>query len=540
MNFINNFISQMKSVYRWARESHQIHIFSLILCAVALIVFATNLITHVNRPLWLDEAWRAYVISNDLDVSEADKFATAIAPITLGHYIVTKALTIIYDFEFTQRLLSYVCSILLLIALFIFGKEVKNKYFGIFLIGAIGMTGYFLEYSTSNKSYITDALAAVIIIYSTFLYITGRKGILFWILTAILTIIFSFASFFVLIASLIVMTIDKIRKLEIPVKEIIAGIIVVIAMLIYYIYFVRPQYNEALNDWWKDLLASEDPLYSVRVLIMNLLSMFGIRFTHLLNVQGYYDVGVLPYISWLQNMDAISQLVGSVYFILFSVSSYMAIKGKNVLIKITSVVILLVLIEQVVTYYLGLWPFGSNRVNVFLYVLIGIMVSWIIFEYFESKKSKDSYLVILILLFCFLFVPARSLARVILIEGSNDYLYLNVRSVAEDLKANANSSDKIIVYHRLAKLPFMYYFCHNDATSVENCDNRDIFYSQYIDETEHSEEFFSMQEADVLWVYMGYGTTIEAIENSNVSYDIEQSTNYEMTGTLYKLVRKDL
>lgn len=538
MKLINRLTIKLVAARNMIKVEPPLHIFSVVICIVSIIILASNLIANIDRPLWYEESWRAYAVSSDFEISESDKYSTAIAPVTIGYYLFTKVATTIYDFEFTQNLLTYISSVLLLAFLYMFGKEAKGKYFGFFLVGVIGVTVYFLEYSTSNKPFITDSFFTVALLYATYLYVKGRIKILTWFGLALISAISSFAAFFVIGSCLLFMLSCAIKRKKYPISEILVGILLAVVMSAYYFYFVMPQYNDGLHEWWKDLLATGDLYTSIKMVGMNFLSMFGIRFDELLNVQGYYNGGVLPYISWVGSSDQLSQLLGSFYLITFFISSIYIVYKRNYLLAITVFTIFLILGEQLIAYCLGIWPFGGNRVNIFLYVLIAIVICWGIYSYLESKKKVDIGLVTAVFILIFLFLPLRSIARVTLLERGEDYFYLNTREVALDLRRDSAPGEKILVYHRLAKLPFKYYFCFNDNTSAD-CDTREVFYSPYIEEGEFSKDFFESQNSDILWVYLGYGSTEEAIINSQSHYNVVSSKNYVMTGTVYKLTRKE-
>lgn len=325
-----------------------------------------------NISFWWDEAdWANKLLTKPL--IEVIK----IRPI--GYMALTRLLVNTFGTaETVFRLLSYLASILVIPLIFLIARRLWNSKIIILLI--VFLTAFnpnLITFAKEFKPYAFEFFVHTSLIFLALLYIDSRKVHLFYALLAfsVLSIFFCYNIVFIFPALFIILLLDAYsnRNKKRFVLLVAAGLLICITLYLMYKAIWSGINLGREEKYWADK-------YDVFFLGPNLLEHFK---WYILKYAGLVQDSGRAEIFW-PALSSFSPLVGLVliFFHVAGVLGFLLERKLNYLI-----LFLLPILTVILVNFLGMWPFGTFRVNLFLTIYFLILTANG-FYYFLNKKNK--------------------------------------------------------------------------------------------------------------------------------------------------------
>jgi hypothetical protein len=141
---------------------------------LAFILFAIGISAYVfsiGRSLWLDEAMLAYSFSQRdlLNLANGAIEWNQSAPVV--YLYIVKIITILFgNSEFTLRLWSFICYILLLVSCYYILKKILSVRFPLLGAAFVANIPFLIYYASEFKPYMSDCLSIMLVLIAYFLY----------------------------------------------------------------------------------------------------------------------------------------------------------------------------------------------------------------------------------------------------------------------------------------------------------------------------------------------------------------------------------
>ncbi|WP_239380244.1 hypothetical protein [Frankia sp. CIT1] len=220
------------------------------------------------RPLWYDEAWRAYHISAyhiGVGTGSFDTLRTANAPLSLGWLAVEKlAVAVGGNTEKILRVPQIISLIALSLVTYTLGRWWLSRPAATIVAGLLTINGGLLVYGMQVKSYLPEATCAVAAVY---LWLHARRaadsGGSPWRAQLGMAgcVVMTVTSLFVLVPLLLVDVVDAGRALRAhrlrPARVVGSALVGVVGSL-HLALFVLPQSYLTTNPYWRNFFITRD------------------------------------------------------------------------------------------------------------------------------------------------------------------------------------------------------------------------------------------------------------------------------------------
>jgi len=395
-------------------------------------IVAGVIISVVNffnfRSLWLDEAMLSLNIV-DRSFSELCKPMDMIQIAPIGFLMIEKSFVKIFgDYDWALRIFPFFSYILSIPLFFVLSNMITNdKRFALFATASLGLSRYFIRYSSEVKQYSMDVLIVIILVLSTLAYLDSKRGykhtlilgfagaISIWFSNISVILLFSLGLYYLFIEFFVNNRKDFVRVLF-PV------FLWIMSFVVYYFLFVykHPSWARQLYNWEKlGAFFPKDILEKAFVL-----SVFS-KAKMWLSLLNYGRFLLIP---------SIVTIIGG--FLLFN-------KSKSLLF----VFIFPVLIHFGLSYF-RLYPFHLRLIlyQTPLIVFIFSFGLYRMFKYMDVKYGRVSMLIIILPLFAYFLTSCRTFP----------FEKEEIKKSLEYINNNINPSDNIYVFFS-AKPAFLFY-----------------------------------------------------------------------------------
>ncbi|WP_322760810.1 hypothetical protein [Frankia sp. Cr2] len=342
------------------------------------------------RPLWYDEAWRAYHIS--VGAGWFETLRTANAPLSFGWFTVEKlAVTIGGNTEGVLRLPQIVALIALSLFTYALGRWWLSRPAATIVAGLLTVNGGLLVYGMQLKSYLPEATCAVATLY---LWLRARRAVNTgsspWRAQLGMAgcVVMSVTSLFVLAPLLVLDVLDALDARRVvragrvvysrrpAVLRLVGSVLVCATGAVHLAVFVLPQSYLAANPYWRNFFITRNnavgqlrtagwelPRNAFTAAMTRPDGQFGSPFTG------------SPLLADPDHRLHVCVVAGAL--LCWAVGSYVAARdraGRALLVALGGTLLLIVLASA-----RGQWPVGFVRANLFflplLYVVAGIGAS---------------------------------------------------------------------------------------------------------------------------------------------------------------------
>ncbi|WP_322778601.1 glycosyltransferase family 39 protein [Frankia sp. Cas4] len=342
------------------------------------------------RPLWYDEAWRAYHIS--VGAGWFETLRTANAPLSFGWFTVEKlAVTVGGNTEGVLRLPQIVALIALSLFTYALGRWWLSRPAATIVAGLLSVNGGLLVYGMQLKSYLPEATCAVATLY---LWLRARRAVSTggspWRaqLGMAVCAVMSVTSLFVLAPLLLLDVLDVLDARRVvragrvvhsrrpAVLRLVGSVLVGATGAVHLALFVLPQSYLAANPYWRNFFITRNnavgqlrtagwelPRNAFTAAMTRPDGQFGSPFTG------------SPLLADPDQRLHVCVVAGAL--LCWAVGSYVAARdraGRALLVALGGTLLLIVLASA-----RGQWPVGFVRANLFvlplLYVVAGIGAS---------------------------------------------------------------------------------------------------------------------------------------------------------------------
>lgn len=341
-------------------------------------ILQVAIIAHsLDRPMWLDEAWRPTFIARNFDIPIADR--DTYAPISFGMYAITKFLTLFADNNFIQRLVTYVAFLVLPFVVYKFATVFLDRTTARVLIPVSVLSGYVLEFSTQNKPYIMDIVVTLLLMLAYHYYVHKQLQSRYFIAASMAGVLFSFAAFFALacfgLHALYALYKEPTKKRA---RNLLAWLVPVTAVsLAHLVLFIRPQLNPSLHGYYDALYPSGRAFEVLGSTFENLLTMFGIFIGKPLISPGsetYPAFWNTPQLELAgKPVLGLAELLAWAYLAVFIYGLYRLLKQKK---RVIPAMLGGMLAVQWVAALFERWPFGHARTNLFTTFLVTVIICY--------------------------------------------------------------------------------------------------------------------------------------------------------------------
>lgn len=497
--------------------------------------FLILLIYHsASRPMWFDEAWRAYYIDHNFNKELLNN--SGAAPISAGVYAVTKAAVFFVNNNFTQRIVSYLALLILPWIVYKFCRINFGKLVAQVSIPVTLLSGSILEYSTQNKPYILDVVCVLGILFAYKLYADKKTSLAVLTIVSVVASLFSFGAFFALPCVGLFLLIRYIKNRDrARLKDLLIWSAAVGSVILLHAWlFLGPQIHNDLSKYWQGLFLTGSPKMIIKSIVSNCLSFFGLAIDPLfVNTQGLNSRIIFwsyPEIAFGLNL---SVLMGSGYLILFLYGMYDLVKRKKLLVPVTIVVILGL---QLVTAYLSKWPFGNARTNIFLTTLILLVTCYAAVKLAQSMVTHKEWGAIFIMLTLLLLAfPLNSIVKNGIFGRYSPGFGEGVQASAVMVAKGSKPEDQILLYHYMTNYRFKYYYQDSSYATKYKNRSQNILVDSRQNPLPHSVEFFKNNKHKTIWVVVLRGVSYNPAHFAvEAGYRATESKSYQFLQT-YKL-----
>lgn len=494
------------------------------ICNVIVIMMVAGLLFHVlgqcRLPLWFDEVWRAYGISTH-HLVDTDNCS---APVPLALFLLTSVVTSVQDNEITQRLPYILFALSLPVLLYVFGVGFHGRLFGVLLAVLIPFGSGVLEYAAQNKPYVVDSVCTLLALIAYLRCISGAHRPFVTALYSCALLTLSIAVGWSFIGFAIYLAVSAIRNRANRRRILVWASITGVFSICYYILILRPQAEVGLVDYWA--------AYSWRGFTLS--KVAGYLAAH---VKDIFATQVLAHRDTM--VAAWSGFLMRHLWILFGV---LFIGGAVLLVRHAAGRLLLCIcgmayLGTFAAAYYGQWAFGACRLNLFLFVMTGVIASYGICRMIEVLFGAEKYRwlfrlpAILLVLFMILLHPlpyvlrkaidgirAANASPLVQQPGPGRYLD-SMRLVANKLRGQITSNDTVLVYHFMTKKSFLYYFRYYE-NGVVHQEPRHYMFDRREKPLAHTPEFFAelAKEHPSVWVVFGNGYGMDPTDCATNSY----------------------
>ncbi len=483
---------------------------------------------NMSRPLWFDEVWRAYQISNWKFI-DPDNGSAPISPL---FFLLTKMMTVISNNEITQRLIVIAVSLLLPFVTY----YVMSRYFGrqiakiqsVLIMVVPGV----IQYSIENKPYVIDIFAIIILLYC---YDQFRRH---KVLTYKTSFIALFGLFMSLAANIFIAGLAIAGYIEFKGKlkdkdkkiTIVRLLLIAVVALIYIVFGYYPQIGGGLLGYWSELgWQGKHGIELVRYFIESCLDIF--------------QKDLLPLSSFSLrrvNKTYIGYLISSTMVIAMFISCKLILRKYRRAVPIlvaTGLAWVLILLISIKGY----WTFGSNRLNIFLFAIMLLLLAPLINEF--AGKSSARYRLMQTVFVGVLFFPLVNglleigVTQIKVIKHIRNEGYFNnqgegrymdeMRYATSIFGPQLHSGDAIVSFHFMTKKALMYYLTDYQGGVAKEEELTFIHDSRTYPLPATSKTFHELaQKHQSLWVITGVGLGVDPTKKAVKDYTILSNKTY--------------
>jgi hypothetical protein len=348
------------------------------LVAVAGLVVISGVIefslrTLLTRPLYSDEAWRAFDIA--MGPRFLSHFSESGAPLALGWLAIEDTSRFLFgDTEAALRAPMFLAMPVLGIVTYLLARRWLGVVVSFCVAALLLVNSWTVNNALQLKSYSYEGIFAVAAIALVLLVrrTTWRPFQLLLIYTALgLTAVFSLPNLFILGPLLLFDLARTIRLRDRTLVRIVGEALAAVIALAHYVLFVRPQAGVASTGFWRYHYAPHglDPL--VRFTVKGIQSFDPLMVTGVINAANTPAVNTLPV--------AARDVLALGILLLLAAGVWAAVRDAAARTLVVALGGALVL--ELVASAVKRWPFGMVRVNIFMlplfYIVGGIGAVWL-------------------------------------------------------------------------------------------------------------------------------------------------------------------
>lgn len=513
--------------YKWRgwRDGPRVSLFkdraALAVILLVAVIVVLPIVINVTKPLWFDEVWRADIISR-MRLWRYD----GEPPVSLLWVLLIKLPTLIYNAEFTQRLLNYLFALGIIPMAYVYGKSIRGRNFGLFLASVSPFSLYYLDYLIQNKPFLADAFLAILFLYLFDLFTKKRLRIEWLIIYSVAYILVSTTASFMFVSAGIYLAFLVYHK-KVGRKDFFAWSAVIgLTCLVYYLFYLKPQLTPGLSAFHSPNIWLGKPLaWQLDFFWQHIITIFGFPANQVNNLKIIYPIVDTGAISFRASMPALTRfepLVAFIIFACFTLGVASLWRRKQYSLPLAVVV---AIISTLIFSALNIWPFGNNRANIFLFYMVAI-VAWLgIFEIisflYKKQTSWAAAFLVIILVGGSQFIPMAGFAKRIL-HPRGEMAFDGMRQMSEVVREKSKPEDAIIVFQYMSQQPFHYYYDHYSSTVSKNSyPSRMIIFDTLEKPLQEDERFYRDLAAKykTVWVIAAAGIARDVVKD-NRSYRV--------------------
>jgi hypothetical protein len=493
------------------------------LVAVALVPIVVN----GFKPLWFDEVWRAEIISQWRMYRMFGE-----APLPLLLMLLVKPITLVYNNEFTQRVVYMVFALGLMPLLYLFGRRIRSRKFGLMLAASLILSLYYLEYIIENKIFLVDSAFTVAFVWLFYRYMQGKLRLGWFLAFDVAYIMSSTSSVYLLAAAGLWQLYQIARRRETWRPLLQWALPIGAAYMLYYLLFLKPQITSELLQFWQvDAWKGQSFTWVVEYFAKHVLASFGFNVTNLWPAVGINaPVDGTGFISFEPIHPYLDRLL--VPFGIF-VMSWFVVGVRSLARRGWGFLPFSIAVTWLLSFglaYFKIAPFGDNRANIFLFTLMAI-TAWLglyeILAWLWRRKTvwaQGAFIAIVV--WCAWFVPVGPLRYRLAEQRGVAYLD-GMPTAASIVRRESTPSDYIVNFHFMNEPSFLYYYNYDSAIRKINKHPSEnmLFDRRSLVDTPAFYKDLS-QHHKVVWVVWGAGTGHDVTESAQAYYNVEHKSTY--------------
>lgn len=349
-------------------------LFHLIIVSIILLGAYLRVLGYHNPSFWLDEAWRANMVSAPNWFEEL--VGNKRAPNSFGYISINVFLSGLHNSEPVLRLSSLVPSILSILLVFLIAKHLfKAKLIIVLATFSIAINPDLINFAKDLKPFSLELLCHLTVIYFFILYCKHEKDkyliITFFVCFCSALVAANTAFLFPAIFLLLFYKYFKEGNKKLLIVTSFVALLLLCTLISQYVFIWSHSRHDLLVRYWKD------DFYSMRPYTINhlkwLLVQFMASIRHFLNNNTFFDILFL---------NATYKIVLPILYCIGIVVLIMKKQADWLTLFLFPILILLIF------NLLNIWPFGSIYVNLFMVIYLSMVMMFALDYLLEATKDR--------------------------------------------------------------------------------------------------------------------------------------------------------